>query len=98
MAIFPASGIVPTINRPEVIKRTLESLLSQEWQAQEVIIVDASEDSQTYNLIGTFTDEFARRGCQLLWERAVIRGAAAQRKQAMTTASQPVIWFFDDDI
>ena len=98
MPTFPASGIVPTIDRPEAIGRTLESLRSQDWQARELIIVDASHDTRTRDLVTSLTADFEARGCCLIWQRAVACGAAAQRNEGSATASQPIIWFFDDDI
>jgi glycosyltransferase involved in cell wall biosynthesis len=34
----------------------------------------------------------------VIWLRATTLGAAAQRNQGVATATQPFIWFFDDDI
>jgi glycosyltransferase involved in cell wall biosynthesis len=98
MPNFPASGIVPTIDRPEVLGRTLDSLRSQDWQPQELIVVDASGDNRTCDLVATLVADFTARGCRLQWQRAAVRGAAAQRNEGVAAASQPVIWFFDDDI
>jgi glycosyltransferase involved in cell wall biosynthesis len=98
MPNFSASAIVPTIDRPEALKRTLNSLRSQDWLAREVIIVDASQGNDSRELIASLTGEFDVRGCRLIWQPAIAPGAASQRNQGAAAASQPVIWFFDDDI
>jgi glycosyltransferase involved in cell wall biosynthesis len=98
MSNFPASGIVPTIDRPDILRRTLESLCSQDWQPREIVIVDASHDDRTRDVIASLTVDFSLSGCRLIWQRAIVAGAASQRSEGVTAASQPVIWFFDDDI
>jgi glycosyltransferase involved in cell wall biosynthesis len=98
MPVLEASGIVPTIDRPEILGCTLKSLQQQQWLPRELIIVDASRDNRTCDLIASLAPDFAEKGCHLLWQRALLPGAAAQRNEGVVTASQPIIWFFDDDI
>ena len=92
---LPISAVVPTMNRAAVLQRALESLSTQSALPAEIIVVDASENEETRRLcetVGTQT------GLCFRWIRASVSGAAAQRNQGMAAASQPVIWFFDDDI
>lgn len=98
MSIFPASGIVPTVDRSDILASTLKSLQGQDWHPQELIIIDASADSRSRDLVTSLVADFGASGCHLIWQRAVVRGAAAQRSEGVAAASQPVIWFFDDDI
>src|ERR1700732_2245411 len=98
MPNFPAAGIVPTIDRAEVLARTLRSLQTQNFYPQELIIVDASCDARTRELVGSRAADFAACGCPLMWQHAVVRGAAAQRNEGVAATTQPFIWFFDDDI
>jgi GT2 family glycosyltransferase len=75
----------------------LESLLEQQFLPTEFIVVDASDDDATK----CFLSEFAKRVAPMSdvrWVAAVVAGAAAQRNQGVALASQPFIWFFDDDI
>lgn len=97
MQILPISAIVPTINRGAVLRKTLASLLKQQIIPAEIIIVDASIDASTRNMLQEFdfVPEFAS---VLRWMSADICGAAAQRNQGMDAAKESIIWFFDDDI
>ena len=63
----------------------------------ELIVVDASADDETRKVVEAFG---AQTGvaCRVQWLRAEVAGAAAQRNQGLAVATQPVIWFFDDDI
>lgn len=97
MEILPVSAVIPTRHRHEVFGRTLDSLLMQQMLPAELIVVDASEDGLTRELLEGFQSR-AGEGCKVRWMRAEVMGAAAQRNQGVAAAAQPVIWFFDDDI
>lgn len=97
MEALPVSAIVPTYNRTKALWKTLTSLEDQQTLPTQLIVVDASDDSSTQEMV----IEFARRVstfCSVRWVAAERRGAAAQRNQGVLIATQPVIWFFDDDI
>jgi glycosyltransferase involved in cell wall biosynthesis len=98
MPNFPASAVVPTIDRPETLGRTLQSLVGQDWRPQEVIVVDASSDERSRDLVAALGADFAAGGCRLIWRRATARGAASQRNEGVAAASRPLIFFLDDDI
>lgn len=92
-----SSAVVPTSHRPKVLLRTLESLLQQRVLPAELIVVDASVDDETRHAV----EAFARKTSGITnvrWMKAETPGAAAQRNQGVAAATQPVIWFFDDDI
>jgi GT2 family glycosyltransferase len=76
----------------------LGSLARQDALPAEVILIDASRDGASRKVANDFAEGFAARGCTIRWEAAVIAGAAPQRNQGVTLATQPVIAFFDDDI
>ncbi|AFZ59161.1 glycosyltransferase family 2 protein [Anabaena cylindrica FACHB-243] len=93
--LLPISALVPTRNRSAPLARTLQSLSQQSVQPVEMIVVDGSEDDQTQNICeseipGLFTT--------IKYYRATKIGAATQRNQAISHASQAVIWLMDDDI
>ncbi len=98
IAAVPASAIVPTRNRPKILLRTLQSLGAQGLVPAEVIIVDASDNDLTQCAVEAFTREQGRLPWRIVCEKARERGAAVQRNQGYARASQPLIWFFDDDI
>ncbi|HKQ03907.1 MAG TPA: glycosyltransferase [Blastocatellia bacterium] len=97
MHTLPVSAIVPTRNRPEVFRETLASLEKQQLFPAELIVVDASDDAKTRDMLGELPERLGSL-CSIRWMPADICGAAAQRNQGIPIATQPVIWFFDDDI
>ncbi len=93
--ILPVSAIVPTRNRAEVFLRTLQSLSEQSFQPIEMIVVDASSNTDTEKIC---TQNIAHLATKINYYRAEKTGAAIQRNQAFRYASQPYILFMDDDI
>jgi GT2 family glycosyltransferase len=92
------SCVVPTRDRPKSLRRTLGSLALQEELPAELILIDASRDGASRKVADDFAEGFSARGCTIRWESAAIAGAASQRNQGVTLATQPIIGFFDDDI
>jgi spore maturation protein CgeB len=91
------SAIIATRNRAPSLSKTIDSLLRQEVVPAEFIIVDASNDVATKKVV----DKFAQRvepSATVRWIPAETVGAAAQRNQGVSAATQNAIWFFDDDI
>lgn len=94
--LLPVWMVIPTVNRVEVLKRTLQSLSGQSAQPAELIIVDGSKDEDTR----LFCQQHSISGLRsvLTWCRAEVVGAASQRNQGVRTCSYRVIGFMDDDI
>lgn len=97
MLSIPVSAVVPTRDRRDALSRTLSSLAGQCLIPRELIVVDASRDSSTKDLLV----EFARivgDSCGVRWVAAQTAGAAVQRNQGTALATEKVVWYFDDDI
>lgn len=94
----PVSAVVPTRHRTAAIARMLESLLAQDVVPVELIVIDASNDDATKDLLAQRAVELGARGCTVTWQRAARTGAAPQRNQGVALARQPIVAFFDDDI
>ena len=93
--LIPVSAVVPTRNRAASFRRMLESLAQQSSQALEIICIDASDDSATKEVVDAV---FGGLQSHLVWKKAAVIGAATQRNQGVGAATQPFVWFFDDDI
>jgi glycosyltransferase involved in cell wall biosynthesis len=93
--VLPISAIVPTRNRHLPLDRTLRSLAQQSAQPLEMIVVDGSKDDRTQSLLRL---KIPGLRTQIKYYPATELGAATQRNQGMSHASQPVIWLMDDDI
>lgn len=93
--LIPVTAIIPTANRPEILKRTLESLSLQHSQPAEIVVIDASENHQTKLICeNAITCLLA----PVSWRKAAQKGAAPQRNQGIEMAGQSYVFFFDDDI
>src|SRR4051812_2247045 len=93
----PLAAVVATRDRPDRLAKTLESLLEQNLLPKEFVVVDASTDGRTETVVDGFR---ARCGGEVAvrLNRAKVLGAAAQRNQGVGSATQPYIWFVDDDV
>jgi len=97
MRILPATAVVATRNRAHTLRQTLASLERQHVLPAEMIVVDASDDSMTRDVLGEFSLR-VRESCLVTWMAADITGAAAQRNQGLVAATHTSILFLDDDI
>lgn len=93
---FPVARIAfitPTRDRPEDLRRMLQSLENQTRRPDQVIVVDASTES-----VGAVCREFPTLGVNYLrWTAAP--SAAAQRNGGLALLKPEIDWicFFDDD-
>ena len=95
--IVPVSAIIPTRNRAAILARFLDSLAGQAVLPAELVICDGSDDDLTQDLVRAQRSRF---GDKVLWVyvKAARIGLAPQRNEAVAAASQPYVWFLDDDI
>lgn len=92
---LPVSAIVATRNRSISFKRMLESLAQQSRQPLDLVVVDASTNSETKDLC---LRGVAGLATAISYQRAEHVGAAIQRNQAMGRVTQEVVWLLDDDV
>ena len=97
MKILPISAVVPTRNRTKVFSEALRSLEQQEVFPAELIVVDASDEPKTREMLNSFAAQLGAVS-SIRWMPARMRGAAVQRNQGVSAVTHPVVWFFDDDI
>ncbi|MEP7305888.1 MAG: glycosyltransferase family 2 protein [Acidobacteriota bacterium] len=94
---LPATAVIATCHRAQALSRTLASLLAQDALPAELFVVDASVDGATRLEVEALAAKLSDR-CAVRWMLAEASGAAAQRNQGVIVATQPFVWFFDDDI
>ncbi len=92
---IPVTAVIPTANRRRVLKKTIESLARQDYQPAEIIIVDASDNDDTEQLLNNTLSNLVS---VIHYKKANIKGAAAQRNQGVKDAQHEYIFFMDDDI
>jgi hypothetical protein len=99
--IVPVSAILPTRNRPAILARFLQSLALQDTLPAEIVICDGSEDDQTMTSVTQCRTAWQSLfGDNVTWsvQSANRIGLAPQRNQAVAAATQPFVWFLDDDM
>jgi GT2 family glycosyltransferase len=91
--------VVCTQQRPKSLKRFLDSLAAQGCRPDELIIVDASEDSATEDLLAQHPGipDIADR-CLYFRVSGSLRGITHQRNFALRWVTTDLVVFFDDDV
>ncbi len=85
------SIVVPTYNRGHLIAKTIESILQQEFEEYEVIIVDDGSKDNTEEVVRKFKDPRIQYHKKENAERGVARNYGAARSKGL------YINFFDSD-
>ena len=95
------SVIVPTYRRPELLERTLDSLISQTFPADEfeILVADDAPDALTRRVVEHASRlSTARSGPSLRYLACgTARGPAAARNRACRDAMGSILAFTDDD-
>ena len=86
------SVVVATLDRPEPLRRTLESLREAEPQPDEVFVVDADSEASARGLVLELQE-----GLPLHYVNAE-PGLTKQRNLGLDRASGDVVVFLDDDV
>lgn len=91
------SVIVPTYNRPDRLKRALDSILGQDYDNFEIVVAndnirDSDSDLQTQKLVASYMDEHIK-----LVNTTGKTGGGAARNLACRHASGEYLAFLDDD-
>jgi GT2 family glycosyltransferase len=90
---LPASVLIASRERPEMLLDTVRSVLSARRVPSEIVVVDQSRVPQ---------DELAAlgtvRGCEVRYVRSTTSGASRARNLALRLASQEVVVLIDDDM
>lgn len=90
------SAIIPTVGRPDYLRKCLESLITQKVKIDEVIIIDASFDNVTHVLVA---DSFwEQKGLKCKYFKYGERNAAAQRNFGVSQSIGEWLLFMDDDV
>ena len=86
-----ATVIIATLNRPECLRRALDALEAQEVPPTQVIVVDASRNENTLQVIADFPSVL------YLKKPECFGHVAASRNAALFYARGEIIAFLDDD-
>lgn len=86
------SVIVPTFNGERYIRETLASILNQDYENLEVLVVDDGSRDNTQKIVSSIADQRVRL-CRHLRNR----GIAAARNNGLRRAKGKYVCFFDHD-
>ncbi|MCK5595776.1 glycosyltransferase family 2 protein, partial [bacterium] len=84
------SVIIPAFNRANLLKKAIESVLSQTYQGFELIIVDDGSTDNTYEIVSEFKND-------IIYIKQENRGAAAARNTGIKRAENKFLAFLDSD-
>lgn len=84
------SIIIPTYNRAHLIRRSIQSALSQRRQGDEVIVVDDASTDNTEQVVSEFSSS-------VQYLRVPHGGAGRARNQGAAAARNPLVAFLDSD-
>ena len=84
--------IVPTHDRPELLSRTLRSLIAQTWRDFTVVVV-----SDSARFVAPYTELQALQGRYVYVLRSGAPGPATSRNMGLAMADSRYILFLDDD-
>ena len=88
---FDVTVIIPTFNRPELIRETIDSVLAQTVPAKQILVVDNGPDGQAYrDMIDAYQG-------QVSYLRNDPPGTLAARSAGLAQATTEWVAFLDDD-
>ena len=84
------SVIIPTYNRDWIVKEAIDSVLAQDFNDYELIVVDDGSDDRTPEILAAYED-------QLTMIRQANSGVSAARNRGIAAAAGRLIAFLDSD-
>jgi glycosyltransferase involved in cell wall biosynthesis len=86
------SVVIPTRNRPDLLKSCLDRILNNSTLPNQIIIVDSSDSDQRANEVSSDT--------RIVYQKTEIKSAAVQRNIGIELVSEPTKYlaFLDDDV
>jgi GT2 family glycosyltransferase len=99
IATIGVAVVICTQQRPQSLKRFLDSLATQDRRPDDLIIVDASEDDATEELLREYPDIAALADrCLYFRVSGSLKGITHQRNFALNWVAVDLVVFFDDDV
>src|SRR5689334_7198003 len=87
------SVLIPTCDRPDDLRRCLESLANVAYPAWDVLVVDQSDDVRMQALV----ESYAHRLPQLAYRRIDQKGACHARNVGFQMVDGNIVALLDDD-
>jgi GT2 family glycosyltransferase len=84
------SVIIPTLNRPDVLKETIESILRQKQTPLEIIIIDQSDNEDTELICKNYS--------QVVYHHTTLKSGTHSRNIGIDYSKSDILVFLDDDV
>ncbi|MDE6308805.1 MAG: glycosyltransferase family 2 protein [Muribaculaceae bacterium] len=89
--------VIPVYNRPKLVIRTLDSILSQDYRPLQVIVVDNGSTDNTYAAVEQWVKNLEDNQLSVNILRANKKGASYARQQGVEMVTTPWVMHFDSD-
>lgn len=96
--VLPVSVLIPTMNRPDTLKRTLDSYLSADCLPGQIVIVDQSEKEDTKKYVEALIEKNDCNQIKFDYVYQPTPSSTQARNTAMEKAKEELFIFSDDDI
>ncbi|MCB9935652.1 MAG: glycosyltransferase family 2 protein [Planctomycetes bacterium] len=91
------SAIVPTYRRPQLLERSLGSVLRQTYRPLELVVIDDGSGDDTPDVLESFSERARQAGVEYTWFSKQNGGPAQARNAGMERAKGELLAFLDDD-
>ncbi|MBZ0135241.1 MAG: glycosyltransferase family 2 protein [Planctomycetes bacterium] len=91
------SAIIPTYQRPELVRRAVRCVLAQTWRPLELVVVDDGSKDATQQVLGELRAEADNSDVGYRFEELTNGGVGRARTRGMELASGSYFAFLDDD-
>jgi Glycosyl transferase family 2 len=85
------SVVLPTRDRPELLRRAIDSVVAQQYPHWELLVVDDGGEADSGAVVDDAADDRIR------WVRIAHQGACAARNRGLVLASGEIVAYVDDD-
>jgi glycosyltransferase involved in cell wall biosynthesis len=92
------SIVIPTCNRPRMLKSLLKSIIEQEILSTSVIIVDQSDNQLTFNVAIEMQKEFLDREILLEYLYVNQKSGSRARNVGIAHSKGEIVFLMDDDV
>ena len=95
---IPVSVVIPTMNRPESLERTLKCLLEGKSIPNQVVIVDQSQTQEMRNANRCVLQQFDMNSDFFTYEYQQVPSLTKARNLGMSKIVNEIVVFADDDV
>lgn len=97
MNIVPISVLIPTMNRPQALKRTLTGYIKGDSIPKQIVVVDQSRDRKIANENLAIVESY-KNFTDMVYVYQEVASLTKARNNAATRATQDIIVCSDDDV